>query len=412
MTTLRVLVTQSLGADREVPWAHYDGSGACVATGRDVPSRWPSTERLELVVAADRVRLATVTLPPLPPSRVASAAAFALEDQLAGPLAEHALAVGAQRPDGRVTAAIVSRAWLAELRARAVALPGARLVRILAEPDLAGGSGDARWCVPADRRAGNGFVRFADGSAFAVAMPAADGAAPPELALALARAGKASAPIRLRVDAEVGDDTLARWQREAGVTLVRGAPWRWHAAPATQFNAAIDLLQGDLALAAAPSARSVRRWFVPALALVAIALVLHVVASAGEWAWWRVDAWRAAQTWRSLAAVTGTTINDTDTPAMIRAALLKRYAQQRHAQGLPAPSDALPLLARAAPALTVLPPGALKSATYADGHWTLDLQPVEAATLRELDTRMRAAGTPPIVATTQAGTRLRFGAGG
>jgi len=43
-------------------------------------------------------------------------------------------------------------------------------VRILAEPDLAGGSGDARWCVPADRRAGNGFVRFADGSAFAVAM--------------------------------------------------------------------------------------------------------------------------------------------------------------------------------------------------------------------------------------------------
>jgi general secretion pathway protein L len=411
MTTLRVLVTQPPGSEREAAWAQYDSAGVCVANGRDMPSRWPAADRLELVIAAAHVRVASLTLPPLPPARVATAAAFALEDQLAGPLAEQALAVGAQEREGRVNVAIVGRAWLSDVIARAAALPGRRLARIIAEPDLAGGSAQVRWCVPADRRAGTGFIRLADGSAFALAIPAGEASAPAELALVLARAGKGGAAA-VRVDAEVADATLARWQRESGMTFARGTPWRWHEAAAARFDAAIDLLQGDLALASAPAAGSVRRWFVPALTLAAIALALHIVATVGEWAWWRIDAWRSAQTWRSLAAATGTTISASDSPAMMRAALLKRYAQQRHAQGLPAPSDALPLLARAAPALGALPPGALKSATYADGHWTLDLQPLDAAALRDLSARLQAAGTPAIAATTAAGTRLRLGADG
>jgi hypothetical protein len=90
-------------------------------------------------------------------------------------------------------------------------------------------------------------------------------------------------------------------------------------------------------------------------------------------------------------------------------ALGRRYAALRHAQDLPAPDDALPLLARATPALAALPAGAVKSATYADGHWTLDLARPDAAAIADLDARLRAAGMPALVAPSATGTRVRFG---
>ena len=74
-----------------------------------------------------------------------------------------------------------------------------------------------------------------------------------------------------------------------------------------------------------------------------------------------------------------------------------------------APDDALPLLARAAPALATLPAGAVKSATYADGHWTLDLALADASAVANIDARMRAAGVPVLTAPSPNGTRMRFG---
>jgi len=69
----------------------------------------------------------------------------------------------------------------------------------------------------------------------------------------------------------------------------------------------------------------------------------------------------------------------------------------------------LPLLARAAPALAALPQGSVKSAAYADGHWTLDLARAETPAVRDFDARMRGAGLPVLVATSPTGTRMRFG---
>jgi hypothetical protein len=147
----------------------------------------------------------------------------------------------------------------------------------------------------------------------------------------------------------------------------------------------------------------------PALWIGVVALALHVTATVGEWAWWRIDAWRAARAMRSVAIAAGVSEADATTAEAARAALTRRYAEQRHARRLPAPSDALPLLARAAPALSGIPPGAIKSATYADGHWTLDLQRADAAIVRDIDTRLKRTGMQPIIAMTQAGARVRFG---
>ncbi len=409
MTTLRVLLDAPAAVDAGAPWALFDASGACVANGHDPAARWPRADALEVIVAASQLRLAAVTLPPLPAARVAGAAAFALEDQLAGPADEQWLAASAQRPGGRVVVVVAARALVTGLRSRAAGAGRARLTRMLAEPELA--AAGACWCIPAAADAGSSFVRLADGSAFPVDAVPADGSLPPALALALSRAARGGMPTApMRVDGAVDDAALARWQQQAGVPFARGTPWRWQAAAPTAFAAATNLLQGEMAPTPPARAGARRRLFMPAVGIAAAALALHVGATVADWARWRIDAWRAARAWTAVATNAGVAKAAAATPAAARAALLQRYAEVRHAHGLPAPGDALPLLARAAPALAALPAGTLRSATYADRHWTLDLQHADPAVIRSLDARLTRAGAPAIIATTAAGTRLRIGA--
>ena len=406
MTTLRVHVAAPPAGDEAIAWGLFDSAGVCTRTGRTVAAEWPAADRVEAVLAASHVRIATVTLPPLAPARVAAAAGFAVDDQLAGPKEAQHLAVSRQATDGRVRVVIAARSLIEALR-RSSAI---RIAGLSAEPDLAPAYKGWRWCA-ATANDGDAFVRRSDGSAFPVSAHDAGGALPPELALALVQAKRGGGePAELRVEFDATDADLARWQREAGVPCARGATWRWTAAPATAFADAVDLLQGDFALAPPPARGARARLFVPALALAIAALALHVVATVGEWGWLRFEAWRNARAWSALAAGAGLSADAAATPAAAQAALARRYADLRHQHGLVAPDDALPLLARAAPALRALPPGGVKTATYSDGHWTLDLARGDADAVAALEAQLRQAGVPALVATTAAGVRLRLGA--
>jgi len=410
MTTLRVLVDALPARGRAQSWAWFDDAGACARTGRDPPDAWPNADRIEAVVAASQVRIASVALPPLAPARVAAAAAFAVDDQLAGPYDAQHLAASAQQPDGRVHVVVAARPLIAALRDRSAQTgPLARVTRVIAEPDLAVPYAGWRWCAAADR--GDGFVRRTDGSAFPASATTAADALPQELALALAHARRdGKPPPEVRVECDAADADLVRWQSETGVPFVRGAAWRWSRAPVAAFAGAVDLLQGDFALAGPPAAGARRRLFVPALVLAAAALAVHIVATLGEWGVLKVDGWRQAREWSALAANAGLAPDTAANPASAQAALTRRYAELRHAQGLPAGDDALPLLARAAPALRAMPPGSVKSATFVDGHWTLDFARADAAAIAELDARLKDAGVPALVATSAAGARVRLGA--
>ena len=403
MTVLRVLLTAAPAADRAEAWALFDAAGRCVRTGHDLPAARPKADSVEVVLAAAQVRVGRITLPPLPSSRIADATRFALEDQLAGPDGTHHIAVSSQARDGGIRVAVASRSLLAS-----IAGSNHGVTRILAEPELALPAANWTWCTRDSDAAG--FVCRPDGSAFPVEAPPPDGGLPSELTLALAQARRGgSAPSSIRVDAPVAASSLARWQRETGVDFQPGNPWRWEAAPPAAFADAIDLLPAS-PRAPAASRTGPARLFAPALALAAAALVIHVVATVGEWASLRYEAWRTEREWIAIAAEAGVPPDAAASPGMARAALARRYAALRHAQGLPAPDDALPLLARATPALAALTTGAVKSATYADGHWTLDLLRPDAATIADLDARLRAAGVPALVASSATGTRVRFGA--
>jgi hypothetical protein len=221
------------------------------------------------------------------------------------------------------------------------------------------------------------------------------------------RNGQTDASIS--VDAPVTDASLARWTRETGVTFVRGKPWRWQDAGPDAFTAALELREAGVSRPAARG-RELRRLFVPALAITTIAVALHVALTLGEWAVQKYSAWQRGRDWAAVAAAAGVAPSQAATPASAAAAIARRYAAEKHAHGQPAPDDALPLLARSAAALAALPPGAVKSAVYADGHWTFDLGRIDADAARRLDAGMRASGLPALVATSAAGTRMRVGA--
>jgi hypothetical protein len=398
MSTLRVLLDAAPAAGRADAWALFDDSERVVQSGRDAPEAWPAAQRREAVLAAACVRIVGLHLPPLTPERVTAAAAFALEDQLAGPADEQHIAVSAQRADGTVEAIVANRRLVARL--------ADDFDRIVAEPALAPPPPQQHWRWFASG-AGGGFVRKPDGSAFATAAP---NRVPDELVLALdhaARAGTRPAGVEM---AFAPDATFcADIARHTGTAFLPTSPWRWDASGAAAFAAATDLRQGEFAHAAPSVMRGSTRWLRWAAVLAGTAIALHVTATVGEWVSLRVDAWRVrsalAEVAREAGAISG------EDPAT---AVARRYADARHRAGLAAPADALPLLARAAPALAALPAGMLKSATYAEGHWTFDLDKLDVGAANRLERQLAGAGLSTLQAVNPSGARMRatIGAGG
>jgi hypothetical protein len=395
MRILRILLDAPLDPSRAFGWALFDGNGRWLGSGRDPPSGWPAADRREAVVDAESARIVVLALPPLPRERLVAAATFALEDRIATSPDDAALVVGERDASGRVATIVLPRE-VADTLVNAVP----PFARAIAEAELVGTPDGWHWCE-SERTA---FVRTHEGEAFAVSHATGDGL-PPELALALGQARREGrAPRSVVADREATPALLDGWQAQTGIAFVAGDPWRWENAPAPAFDAATDLLT-SLARRREPPARSARMPFALSAAVAATAIVLHVVAGLGTWAWQRF----------SLAQLRGTQVDIAQragakdvTPENAAAALARVHAQARHRASLPAPVDAMPLLARAAPALAALPPNALKTAGWSGGAWTLELGPLDDAATLAFIQRLNAAGVTALHARTAAGVRARI----
>jgi Type II secretion system (T2SS), protein L len=395
MATLRVLLDAAPAAGRADAWVLFDENERIVQSGRSAPDAWPAAERKEAVLAAACVRIVGLRLPPLSVDRVGAAASFALEDQLAGPADEQQIAVSPQRPDGSVEAIVANRRLVASL--------ANHFDRVLAEPALAPRPPQQYWCWYASG-AGGGFVRKPDGSAFAISE---NEGVPAELTLAVDHASReGNGPVGVETAFAADDTTRAAFAQQLGTALVPTAAWRWDASGSAAFAAATDVRQGEFARAATGAVRASTRLFRWATALAALAVGVHIAGSIGEWLSLRVGDWRARTSLASLARDAG--VSSVDDPAK---AIAKRYAEARHRAGLAAPADALPLLARAAPTLAALPAGVLKSATYADGHWTFDLAKLDVSVAARLERQLASAGLTTMQATNASGARMRVSLG-
>ena len=395
MSILRVLLTKAPSPASDDPWALFDVQERKVRAGHGSPSTWPAADRREAVLAASAVRLAGIVLPPMPADRVAAAAAFALEDQLAGPAHEQHLVASARRRDGGVDVAIAARSLFAPL--------WKEFARVVAEPATAPipPANAWRWHVSG---ADGGFVRKPDGSAFAVSAPHGDDV-PPELALALTQAKRSGgAAPRVEVAFAADDAQLSAWSAQCATPFARSAAWRWDQDGAA-IAAAPDLLQGEFSREIKRVPQTAMHRFRWAVGLAVAAAVIHVAATLAQWTWLRLDSWRTSRAIVAVASDAGAGEQpDADAAA---AALARKFGDARHRAALSAPTDALPLLARAAPALAALPAGTFKIATYSPATWTFDLTKVDANALTELDRRLATAGLATLQATTNAGTRLR-----
>lgn len=403
MSTLRVYLDAPPDASKDADWALFDGADRLVRSGRNRRTDWPAAESLEAVIAAGLGRLVTLTLPPLPVSRVASAVGFALEDQLAGAPEDSHIAAGPQGADGRVQVAIVAQTWMRAFAAGSVRA-GIAWRRILLESDLAQPPGGGWcWCAPALDRAG--FVRTAEGTTLAVG-PATGNAPPEELVLAVA-GSRTHRPAQVRADvAGVTPTLLAAASKATGVPFIAGAPWRWSAATPAALKAAINLQTSSNAAATAATKVDLPRLLRPALWLAGCALGIHVLASAGQWISLQ---WQTTQVQRELAALAQSAAPEEAANAAPATAIARRDAALRHRAGLVADDDALPLLARATPALAALPAGAIRSLRFADGHVVFELQKLDASQPMRMQRELQRAGLVSIAAPTATGVRLRVG---
>jgi type II secretion system protein L len=403
MFTLRVYFDALPDASRAADWALFDAAGHVVRSGRGHRADWPAAEAQEAVIAAAQGRLVTLTLPPLPAARARSAVGFALEDQLAGVPEDSHIALGTQGADGTLRVAIVADAWMRAFAAASARI-GMRWRRIVLESDLAQPPGGGWcWCSPTLERAG--FVRTTEGSTLAVG-PATGDAPPAELVLAIA-GSRAQRPRQVRADvAGATPALLAQASKTTGVEFVAGTPWRWSAASPSAYKAAIDLQSSaHTGVVAAPRV-DVLRLLRPALWVAACALGIHILASVGQWL---MLEWQTTQAQRELVALAQSSAPEEAANTTPAAAIARRDAILRHRAGLVADNDALPLLARAAPALATLPAGAIRSLRFADGHVVLELQKLDASQPARVQRELQQAGLVAIAAPTAAGARVRIG---
>jgi len=406
--TLRVLVEAPLDATRACEWALFDHAGHLLRGGRDRPVDWPPADRREAVVAATHGRLATVTVPPMPPPRASAAVRFALEEQLADAPEDSHVALASQMADGSVRTAIVADDWMRAFIASSERC-GVDWDRALLESDLAPAApGSWRWCAASVTR--TGFVRTDRGATIAVG-PANGDSPPGELALALSSAG-AQAPRTVRVDADGASAALlANARKETRAEFVAGKPWRWSEATPAAFANAVDLLTGRYSATVASAQRAdLAKRFRPALWIVAIAIAVQVAAGVGQWLWLR---WQTAAVERELASLARAAVPEyaagTNPELTPIAALMRRERDLKHRAGLAARDDFVPLLARAAPALGALPAGALRGLTYGDGHVVLELQKLDPAQTSRVQRELQQAGLVAIAAPTASGARIRIG---
>ncbi len=401
MTTLRVLLPSPFDPAADARWWRASDDGRLLDRGLAPPGDWPRADRIEVAVAASDVRWVALALPPMSDTRRAGAAAFALDDQIAAPVeASHLHLSSPAGAAGATIARVVDRAtisWLAERRPA--------IDRAVAEPDLAPADGAWHWC---ENGAGRGFVKRPDGCAFATSA-GIDGALPAELRIALARARQESAPgtPRIVVDADVAPAQLDAWSQATGAAFVRGTAWSPERVPARAWRDAPDLRDGFAATSATTG--SIAKAFVPAAVLLAAALALHVVATLGGWLHDRYAAWRADRAVVELARDAG--IDGVSDAATAERALAKRAASVLHASARIADDDFLSLLARAAPALSALPPGTLRKLTYGDGRLVAELGGLDDSRVSTLVRELAGAGLAPVAAPVGGGVRLALSMG-
>ncbi|MBI3148666.1 MAG: hypothetical protein HYZ17_09170 [Betaproteobacteria bacterium] len=399
MTTLYFHLDEHFGATKlACPWVLRAGDGAPLAEGLDEPASWPVATRYFGIIGAARARVLRLALPALPEAKFRAALGFAVETRIAGdPSLQHIVA-GEREADGKRRVVVIEEAWLKQACAQ-LAASGIGAPTLVAEGELPAAPDAAWWWF---RAAPGGFVLMGDDL-----LPLDDAnpqpAPPAALLLALERSGKLR-PARLLVAGALPtpEQELA-WARGLGLAIESVSGWSWRNLPEARYGEVLALaLPARPASLVAQQATPWRTWRLATWLFLA-ALGLQISATVIDYARLR---WRVASLEREAGALLRERFSGVEAKPTVFAAFRAQYARARHGAGLAAAQDALPLLARATPALALLGESALRQAHYASGRWTLDLAPQEPALRQRLATALALAGLQVLDAEQGGGLRV------
>lgn len=367
--------------DERVHWSRRVGDrmddGVCAV--RELPSADETTA----VVPAARVAFARASLPRGPVAKLARLAPFAIEDAIAPSPESVRTALVHHIGAGEWLVAVVARDWLDAALAE-LAAEGAAPDRVIVESALAP-SEPGSWTVVWN---GSGGFAVLDGGE-AIALDASVDGRPP-LALKLAadeRRGRPDAPRSVRVlsagRAELPD--FAKWSESLHAPVSAAGRWQPESIDARRVATA-DLLAG----ASGPGWRD-SGWLAPlrpAALIAGIVLGVHGLLTVGDWVRLRHEAGAlrtAAEAQFRRAFPDARTVVD---PAL---QMGRGVAGLRRAAGEPDATDAIPLLARLAPALRAanVRTQALK---YERGQMELELALPAGDSREALAARLRAPG--------------------
>lgn len=380
-STLQIHLPERWPDDERVRWSRRAGGrmedGACAV--REVPS----ADEIIVVVPAARVAFARARLPRGPVAKLARLAPFAIEDAIAPSPESVRTALVRHLGAGEWLVAVVEREWLERALAE-LAAEGAEPDRVILESALVPcdpGSWSVVWH-------GSGGFAVLDGTE-AIALDASLDGRPP-LVLKLAadeRRGRADAPRSVRVLAAGGAELpdLAKWSESLHAPVSAAGRWQPESIDARRI-ATIDLLAD-----AGASGWRDSNWLAqlrPAALIAGIVLGVHGLLTVGDWLRLRYEAGAlrtAAEAQFRRAFPDARTVVD---PAL---QMGRGVAGLRRAAGEPDAADAIPLLARLAPALRAanVRTQALK---YERGQMELELALPAGDSREALAARLRAPG--------------------
>ena len=367
--------------DERVVWSRRAGDR--MEAGASAVRELPSVDDTTVVVPAARVAFARATLPRGPAAKLARLAPFAIEDAIAPSPESVRTALVRHLGEDEWLVAVVDRVWLeraiAELAAEGIAPD-----RVIFESALV-------TCEPGTWSVvwhGSGGFAVLDGGESIALDASVDGRPPLVLQLAAdERRGRPDAPRALRVllagAAELPD--LAKWSESLHAPAAAAGSWQPELIDARRVTTA-DLLADT----GGPAWRD-SGWLArlrPAALIAGIVLGVHGLLTLGDWVRLRYEASglrTAAEAQFRRAFPDARTVVD---PALQMA---RGVAGLRRAAGEPDATDAIPLLARLAPALRAanVRTQALK---YERGQMELELALPAGDSREALAARLRAPG--------------------
>jgi general secretion pathway protein L len=343
----------------------------------------PPAEEITVVVPASRVSHVRASLPRGPVAKLARLAPFAIEDAIAPSPESVRTALVRDLGDGDWIVAVLDREWL-ERTVDELAAEGAEPDRMIVESALVpceSGTWTVVW------HGSGGFVVL-DGAEAVMLDASLDGR--PPLALKLAadeRRGRADAPRGVHVlaagAAELPD--VARWSDSLHLPVSSGGRWRPETIDARRIAAA-DLLEE----AAAPGWRDggLLGRLRPAALVAGIVLGVHGLLTAGDWLRLRYEAGALRSEMEAQFRKAFPDARAVVDPAL---QMGRSVAGLRRAAGEPDAADAIPLLARIAPALKAANVRT-QAVRYERGQIELELALPAGESREALAARLRAPG--------------------